>query len=150
MTSKAVVEEFLAQKTIAIVGASRDPRKFGSGVYRDLKSKGYHVIPVNPNADSIEGDRCYPSLAAIPEPVDGAFLVVPPEQAEGIVREADRAGIRRIWMQQQADSEEAVRYCQEHGMKEVHGECILMFAQPQAFFHKPHRWFNGLTGKLPK
>jgi len=66
LASKAAIDEFIAQPAVAIAGASRDGKKFGNAVYRDLKSKGYHVFAVNPNAAIIEGDPCYPSLSALP------------------------------------------------------------------------------------
>jgi predicted CoA-binding protein len=78
MTSRAVVEEFLAQRTLAVVGASRDDKKFGNKVYKDLIRKGYKTYPVNPNAEEIEGQPCYPDLTALPEAVDGLVFVVPP------------------------------------------------------------------------
>jgi uncharacterized protein len=150
VTTKAAVDEFLAQRTLAVVGVSRDPKKFGNSVYKDLKSKGYTVFPVNPNATDIEGDRCYPSLSALPEPVGGALVVVPSAETEQVVQDAARSGIPRVWMQQGSESEAAIEFCRANGISEVHGECILMFAQPQAFFHKPHKWVWGLMGKLPK
>jgi len=150
MTSKAVVDDFLAQRTLALVGASRDPKAFSSNAFKELTEKGYRLIPVNPKADTVMGERCYPSLRDLPEPVGGVLVMVAPAQAEAVVRDAAAAGIKRVWMQQGAESEAAVKFCQENGISEVHGECILMFAQPQKFFHKPHRWMWGVMGKLPK
>lgn len=150
MTSKAAVEEFLSQKKIAVVGASRKRTKFGGMVYRGLKKKGFNVFPVNPNAGEIDGDKCYPDLAALPEPVGGALIVVKPEKAEAVVREAAEAGIRRIWIQQGAESDAAIRFCEENDIQAVHGECIMMFAQPVGFGHGIHRLIWKLLGKLPK
>ena len=70
MTSKKAVDEFLAQRNLAIVGVSRGGKKFGNTIYKELRAKGYHVIPINLHADAIEGDQCYPSVSAVPEPVD--------------------------------------------------------------------------------
>lgn len=150
MTAKASVQEFLAQETLAVVGASRDTSKFGNMVYRELKAKGYQVFPINPNADKIEGDPCYPSLSALPAPVSGVLIVVPPAETEKVVREAAEAGIPRVWMQQGAESEAAIQFCNEHGISAIHGECIMMFAEPTAFYHRFHRWVWGALGKLPQ
>ena len=150
MTSKAAVEDFLAQKTLAVVGVSRGGKKFGNMAYKELRAKGYQVIPVHPNADSIEGDRCYPSLSALPEQVGGVLIVVPPDETEKVVREAVEAGIRRVWMQQGAESEAAIQTCEEQGVSAIHGECILMFAEPTGFGHRMHRWIWGMLGKLPR
>jgi len=60
MTSKAAIDDFLSQGRIAVVGASRSPRKFGNKVFRELQSRGYAVYPVNPRAEEVEGQKCYP------------------------------------------------------------------------------------------
>ena len=150
MTSRTIVEDFVAQRTWAVVGASRDRKKFGNMAYRELKGKGYRTIPVNRNAKEIEGDPCYPSLGALPEPVDAVLVVTPPAETERVVQDAARAGIRRVWMQRGAESDAAVHFCEANGIAEVHGECIMMFARDTGFGHRAHRWVWGLLGKLPK
>ena len=75
---------------------------------------------------------------------------MPPAQTEKVVRDAAAAGIRRAWMQQGSESESAIRLCEENGVSVVHGECILMFAEPAAFYHRGHRWMWGVLGKLPR
>jgi len=149
MTTRASIDDFLKQRTIAVVGASRNKRKFGNTLFRELKAKGYAAIPVNPNSETIEGERCYPSLKALPVKVDGVAVVVPPHEAERIVREAADAGIPRVWLQQGAESKEAIRFCEEHGISVVHGECMLMYAAPTAFPHRAHRFFRNLIGRMP-
>jgi predicted CoA-binding protein len=150
MTSKAAVQDFLAQRTLAVVGASRDGKKFGNKVYKDLIRKGYQTYPVNPNAEEIEGQPCYPNLSALPEAVDGVVFVVPPAETEKVVHEAAEVGIARVWMQQGSESVEAIRFCEEKGISVVSGECILMFAEPAEFYHRMHRWVWAVMGKLPE
>jgi uncharacterized protein len=150
MTSRAAVDEFIHQRTLAVVGVSRSEKKFASMAYSELKKKGYRLFPVNPNTDSIAGERCYASLRDLPEPVDGVVVIVPPAQAESVVRDAYAAGICRVWLQQQSETPAAIHFCQENGISVVHGECILMFAEPTASFHKFHRTINWLFGKAPK
>lgn len=150
MTSKAAVADFVSQRKLAVVGVSRQKMKFGNLAFRELKRKGYKLFPVHPHAEQLEGERCSASLAALPEPVDGLLVIVPPAQAEQVVREAAAAGIRRVWLQQGAGSAAAIRFCEENGISVVHGECILMFAQPAAWYHRAHRWVWGLLGKLPQ
>ena len=149
MTSKAVVEDFISQKTLAIVGVSRGGQKFGNMAYRELKAKGYQLYPIHPSAETLEGDRAYPDFKSLPEKVGGVLVIVPPGQTEKVVREAAETGILRVWMQQGSESKAAIQFCKENGIAEVYGECILMFAG-KLFFHKPHRWVWGLLGKLPK
>jgi hypothetical protein len=150
MATKAAVMDFTAQKVLAVVGVSRSPKKFGTMAYRELKAKGYRLFPVNRNVDSVEGERCYPSLKELPEPVGGVLVVVPPAEAETVMRDAAEAGIGRVWLQNGAESEAAIRYGEQHGISVISGECILMFAEPAGFGHRLHRWFRGVTGRLPR
>ncbi len=149
MNTKAVVDEFLSQRTLALVGISRGGKKFGNIVLREMTTKGYRILPVNPKAEEIQGEKCFSSLRELPERVGGVIVVVPPAETERVVREAHETGISRIWMQQGAESDSAVEYCRQNGMQEVHGRCILMFAPDAAFPHRAHRFFLGLFGKLP-
>jgi hypothetical protein len=150
MTTGADVDAFISQRTLAVVGVSRSGKKFGNTIYRELKKKGYRVLAVHPQAAQVEGDPAYPSLAALPETVGGVVICVPPAQAEQVVREAAGAGIRRVWLQQGAESETAVRLGREKGLAVVAGECIMMFAAPVGFPHNMHRWVWKLLGKLPR
>jgi predicted CoA-binding protein len=149
MTSRASVDAFLAQETLAIAGVSRSGRGFGNAVLKDLTGKGYEILPVHPEAEEVGGMQCSPSIAELPKKVGGLILVVPPQQSEKLVREAKRAGIDRVWMQQGAESPEAIQFCADNGIDAVHGECIMMFAKPTGI-HLFHRWINGLFGKLPE
>lgn len=128
MTLQAVINDFLAQDTLAVIGVSHDRHKFGNIVYRDLRSKGYRVLAVHPQHATVEGDPCYPDLAALPERVAGIVVVVPPHTTEQIVREADAVGIRRVWLQPGAESATAIQYCNEHGLAVVYDECVMVLA----------------------
>ena len=150
MTSKAAVADFVSQRKLAVVGVSRKRAKFGNLAFRELKRKGYKLFPVHPHAEQLEGERCSASLAALPEPVEGVLVIVPPAQAEQVVREAAAAGIRRVWLQQGAGSPATIRFCEDNRISVVHGECILMFAEPAAWYHRAHRWVWKLLGKLPR
>jgi predicted CoA-binding protein len=147
--SRTDVDDFLRQRTLAVVGVSRSGKKFGNVIYRSLREKGYTLIPVHPAAETLEGDRCAPSLRHLPQAVGGVVLVVPPAETERIAREAHEAGIRRVWMQQGAESPAAVQFCREHGMSVISGECLLMFAEPAEWVHRAHRWVWKHLDKLP-
>jgi predicted CoA-binding protein len=149
MNSKKVVEEFLSQKKIAVVGVSRKKTKFGNAIYKELKQKGYQVFPINPHINTFEGDTCYPNLLSLPQKVDAVVINVPPEQTEKVVREVKQAGINKVWLQQGSQSEAAIKFCEENGIDCVSNECILMFAHSPAFIHRAHRWVWGVLGKLP-
>lgn len=149
MTSKKLVDEFLLQKKIAVVGVSRKKTKFGNAIFKELKQKGYEVIAINPHLSEFEGDVCYPNLNSIPEKVDAVVINISPAQTDKVVREAKEVGISKVWLQQGSQSEAAIKFCEENGMECVSNECILMFAQPSAFIHRAHRWIWGALGKLP-
>jgi len=149
MTKRELVDDFLAQKRLALVGASSGGKKFGNAVWKELEAKGYEVFPVHQRADAIAGRRCWRSVAELPEGVGGVVIVVPPQETENVIGDVVKAGIPRVWMQQGSASPAAVRLCEENGVRVVHGECILMFADPAAFVHRAHRWLWGLLGKLP-
>lgn len=72
---QSTIDDFLAQKRIAVVGVSRQGKKFGNWAYKELRAKGYEVYPINPTASEVEGDRCYPALSALPVTVDGVLTV---------------------------------------------------------------------------
>ncbi len=147
MTTKAAVQDFLSQKVLAVVGVSRDPKKFGNMVFSDLKAKGYTVYPINPKAETIGGDKCYASLTDLPEKPGGVVIVTPSLQAEAMVHQAAQAGITRVWLQQGAETPAAIQFCKQNGMDVISGECIFMYAEPTAWFHRAHRFVNTLVGK---
>jgi uncharacterized protein len=138
--------EFVSQKTLAVVGVSRT-RGFGNEIFRHLKRSGYTVYPVNSQADEVEGERCYRSLADLPGKVSGVVVVVPPAQAEGVVADCARLSIGRVWLQQGSESEAALRVAKEHGITAAHGACIMMYANPRGL-HSFHRWLLDLFGRL--
>jgi hypothetical protein len=122
-----LIQEFLNKKNIiAVVGASKDPEKYGHRVYRDLRSGGYKVYPVNPNANEILGDRCYPSLETLPEKPDAVDVVVPPKVTEEVVKTCNRLGITRIWMQPGSESEAAIEFCKDNNIAVIFGKCIMV------------------------
>jgi len=149
MTSREAVDGFLAERTLALVGASRSGRKFGNAVLKALTDKGYRVLPVHRDAPDIDGHQAYPSLAELPEKVGGVIVVVPPVQAEQVVRAAAAAGIGRVWLQQGASSPAALAAADAQGLSVVDGECILMFAEPTGSFHRVHRFVWKVLGRLP-
>ena len=141
------VEKFLTCKRIAVVGASRDARKFGYTIYTDLKNRGYEVCAINPSATEIAGDPCYPDLESVKGKVDAVVMVVRPEKGESIVRQVAGMGIQHLWFQQGADSPELVSLAKELGLNVVSGKCILMYEEPVKSIHSFHRFFAKVFGQ---
>ena len=156
-TLDAKVEDFLAQKRIAIAGVSRNNGHHAAGnlIYDRLKRTGHEVFPVNPHMQSFEGDRCYPDLKSIPGGVDGVVIITRPEVTKRIVRDCSDAGVRRVWMHQSIGkngssvSPEAVEYCRQHDISVIAGACPMMYGDGVDFGHTCMRWILKLTGGLP-
>lgn len=122
-----LIREFLDRKNVfVVVGASRDPKKYGHQVYKDLRNAGYKVYPMNPNADEILKDKCYPSLEDLPEKPDVADFVVPPQITEQLVKTCKKLEVRKIWMQPGSESEKAINFCKKNNMEVVHGVCVMV------------------------
>jgi len=149
-TKKQIIDDILSQKDLAIVGCSRDSRKFGSNVLKELKKRGFNLYPIHRQAKELECLPCYSAIEYLPDNVRTLILITPPEQTEILVREASEKGIQRIWMQQGAESQNAIHYCQENNILYVSGECIMMFAEPVGAIHWVHRAIWKLIGKYPK
>ena len=150
MIARRLVDEFVAQEALAVVGVSRDGRGFGNAVVKELVANGYRVHPVHPQAERLQGLPCARDLASLPERVGGVVVVVPPAQTERVVQEAAAAGIRRVWLQQGAESPAAIAWCAENGVDAVHGECILMFLERAGGIHRLHRTLRRWLGRLPR
>lgn len=149
MPSKAVIDDFLAQRHLAVVGVSGDDKQFANAVYRRLKDGGRTMYAVNrdPAVDSVAGDRCYRSLAEVPDPVDGVVVMVGAQRSADVVREALARGVPRVWLHRGAGpgavSDEAVALCREQGVAVVDGACPFMFDEPVRGVHRVHRAFAG-------
>lgn len=118
--------------TVAVVGATDNPDKYGGRIYRNLKSKGFKVLAVNPTRSTVDGDAAYPTLADLPEEPTIINVVVPPNVGIKIAEEADSLGYKRIWYQPGADSAEIVNYLTDHDFDFLAGPCIMVESRPFA------------------
>jgi uncharacterized protein len=153
MTSRAQIDDFLGQKRLAMVGVSRNPKDFSRGLFRDLRSRGYEVTPVNPGAAEIDGVPAFSSLHDITPAVDGVLLMTSPAVTEQAVEDCATAGIRRVWMYraagQGAVSSKAVEFCEAHGISVIAGECPYMFLRDTNWLHRMHGCLRKITGRYP-
>ena len=150
MVTKKEIEIFFEPKKLAIVGVSRDAKKFGHLVFKDLKAKGYSVYPVNPNADKIDGDRCYKSVKDLPDDIRSVLILTPKKETDSILREVINKGIINIWVQQMSETNQTIKIAEEYQKEIIHKKCIYMFAEPVTGFHRFHRTILKLFGMLPK
>lgn len=110
--------------TIAVVGLSDDPNKTSYMVSEAMQAKGYRIIPVNPNATTILGEKSYPSLKDIPEPIDIVNVFRRPEHTPPIAKEAAEVGAKVIWLQLGIANEEAASIATEGGVTMIMDRCI--------------------------
>jgi predicted CoA-binding protein len=121
------IKEVLTKyKVVAVVGASRDPRKDAHTVPKYLKEKGFRVVPVNPFADEILGEKAYKSLKDIPFPIDIVDIFRPSDQVGPVVEEALETEAKVIWMQLGIRDEEAARRGRQAGKKVIQDRCMRM------------------------
>jgi uncharacterized protein len=154
-TLKEAASEFLSCKRVAVTGVSREPADHGSNVvYKRLRERGYDVFAVNPNADEVEGDRCYHDLRSIPGGVEAVVVGTRPEIAEQTMRECDELGIRRVWMHRGPGSgsvsQAAADYGRARGMAVIAGGCPCMFDPTADLGHKAMRLVLTLSGNVPR
>ncbi len=144
------IDDFFKEKKIAIAGVSRNPKKFGSEIFRMLNEKGYEVLPVNPNAEEIEGEKCYKDITSLPKDVDSLLIVTPKEQTDDLLRQGINKGIKNIWVQQMSNTQQTLKIAEEYEKEIIFGKCVFMFAEPAAGIHKFHRTLVKIFGGLPK
>lgn len=111
--------------TLAVVGISPKLSRPSHGVAAYMRSHGYRVIPVNPNADSVFGERCYASLEEIPEKIDIVVIFRKSEFVPPVVESAVRIRAKVVWMQEGVTHREAARQAREAGLQVVEDRCIL-------------------------
>ena len=154
MTTLAVcANDFLAQRRIALVGVSRNPRDLSRTLFRELRARGYDVIPVHPELVAVDGVTCARRLQDVTPKVDGALLMTPPAATDRVVLDCAEAGVPRVWMHRGAGrgavSPAAVSFCHDHGIAVVDGACPFMFLPGAGFVHRTHGFFARLFGHHP-
>lgn len=152
--SLETIEDFLAQKRIAMPGISRDPANFSVKLFEELCRRGYDVVPVNPHMAEVQGRRCFTRVQDIQPPVEAALLMTSSEATETVVHDCAEAGIRRVWMYRATGkgsvSTKAVAFCRERGIEVVPGQCPFMFLPDTAGVHRFHGFIRKITGRYPR
>ncbi len=151
-TARQTIADFLAQKRIAVVGASRDPKDFNGAMFRTLRERGYDAVPVNPNATEIDGARCFARVQEIQPPVQAALLLTAPEVTDKAAQDCHEAGVNRVWLYGVAgtpNSPRAAEFCRANGMAVVSGYCPHMFLGGTPWFHRFHGLILKIAGRYP-
>ena len=137
-----MVQDFLAQKKVAVVGVS-DKRETGCNLaYTKFKENGYQGFAVNPRISTYRGAPCYPDLKSIPEKPDAVFILASPEVTDQIVQQCVDLGVKHVWMHcmmgtkpglaagMTSVSQEAVEKCKANGIAVIPGSCPNQFLKP--------------------
>lgn len=147
MPSRAVIDDFLEQRRIAVVGVSRTAGDFTTMVYRAFKEAGYEVTAVNAAAgegDTVDGDPIVRRLGMLATPVDAVLVMVPAHAAADVVQEALDRGVMRVWLHRGSGagsvSDDAVAVARRAGAQLVDGACPLMFLGHPGLVHRVHRF----------
>jgi predicted CoA-binding protein len=132
-------------RTIAIVGLSPNPLRPSYFVGYYLQRNGYRIVPVNPKETTILGETCYPSLTAIPFPVDVVDVFRAPEAVPAIAEEAVKIGARALWLQFDVISPEGARIAEQGGLAVVMDRCMKI--EHARYLGRMH-WFGLNTGTI--
>ena len=118
--------------TVAVVGATDNPAKYGAVIYRDLKRKGIAVFPVNPHRATVDGDPSFATLSDLPEAPTIVNFVVPPEHTRTVLAEADQLGYRNVWVQPGAEDAAVLRMLDEGDFNYLANACIMVHSRFQS------------------
>lgn len=147
------VQEFLAAKRIAVAGVSRDRNQPANLIFRRLRDTGHEVIPVNPKAVEVEGQRCYPSLGAVPGTIDAVMIATHPDASVDVVHQAGERGVPIVWFHRSfgtgSVSAAALLACDTRGIRAIVGGCPLMYCGNVDLPHRCFRWWLDFRGTAP-
>lgn len=154
MTPRAAIDDFLAQNRFVFIGVSRNARHFSRTVFREMAAHGYRLVPVNPEADEIEGARAFTDVRDVDGDIDGALLMTPATETLAAVEACAERGITRVWLHRGlggpgSTDPAAVTFCRERGISVVDGQCPLMFVGKPGWIHRLHAWGKRRRGTFP-
>ncbi len=111
---------------IAVVGANDHPGKYGHTIYRDLKRKGYRVVPVNPNRPTVDGDPAYASLADLPEKPGMVNIVTPPNITITVLAQCEKLGLPNVWLQPGSEDDAVMAFLEGSQLNHLANACIMV------------------------
>ena len=152
--TRPLIDDFLAQKRLAFIGVSRDPKDYSRSLFTEFCRRKYITFPVNPHAAEIDGAVPFAHVQDIPGGVDGALLIVPPNALESVLQDCLHAGVPRLWLRNNVDKDSpASRTLAEfssRGGQVIAGYCPFMFLPETASFHSFHAFILKLFGGYPR
>lgn len=149
---RETIDSFIKTKKIAILGASRDKKKWGNMLMKEFQKKGFEVFPVNPAAEEINSVKCYKSIAELPAELENLLIALPKEKVFDAIQDLGSTAIKRVWFQKGggpgSGSPEAIEFCRNKNVEVIYGLCPMMYLVGGP--HKIHLFFLKLFGKAPK
>ncbi|HDS74583.1 MAG TPA: CoA-binding protein [Firmicutes bacterium] len=146
---QSMIEDFLALHRIAFIGVSRNPRDFSRLLDRELVTRGYDVVPVNPQTQEIDGRRSFSDIAAIDPPVDGALIMLPPQRTADALNACADAEVARVWIHRGCEPPNGHLAMRNSKLMVISGECMFMFLPNTGLIHRIHRAIDRFTGRYP-
>ena len=144
------INDFIANRSIAITGISKTKQKFGNTIFRILQNKGFDLYPVHPVINEYNGKSCYHSIQDLPDHVSALVICTNPENTCQIIKEAHIQGINHVWIQQGAENIDSIVFGKSKNMNIIHNQCILMYTEPVGAIHRLHRFCNKLFRTHPE
>lgn len=154
MSTRSLIEDFLAVKRFAFVGVSGDPKDFSRILMREFIKRGYDPVPVNPNQAKIEGQPAYDSVKDIDPPIKAVLIMTGLESALNVLNDCKQAGVGLVWLYRSigkgAMSSEAIEFCEQNNIGVIPGFCPFMFFPNTGFIHRLHAFFKKIKGSYPR
>lgn len=144
---KELINSFIEEKKIALIGISSKKEKFGNAVLKELKEKGFEIYPVGTNISEFEGSKVYNSIDDLPEGINFALISVAKEKSELIVKDLIKKEIKNIWFLRGSYDQKFETLLKESNCNYIVNKCILMYAEPVKSIHAFHRCLVKLFGK---
>ena len=146
--------EFLEQRRFAVAGVSRSGDSAANYIFKRFLESGKEVFPINPNAETVEGERCYASLDELPAPVDAVIVATHRDQSLAVARQCKAVGVHYVWFHRSIDggsfTEEAAELCSDYGATVIPGGCPMMHLEPVDLGHRCMHVVLDRLGRLPK
>ncbi len=153
IVTKRAIDRFYANKRIAVIGASRDKRKYGHALLVELRKRGYDAVAVNSSAPVIGGIPSYRNIKDVAPRAEAAFVILSAPKLDAVVRDCAEAGVRTLWMHEHVmkgvRNPRAIFLCEESGIECIAGFCPMMFLPKTGLQHKLHGSVMKLFGAYP-
>ncbi len=143
------IEDFLTNDAFVLFGVSRDKKKFGNTILKELTGKGLKIYPIHREMEMLEDIKCYKKLSSLPEKIDAAIICTQAEKTIAILEDLKSNGIKNVWLQRGSADMDIYRNFTGDFSNLIFNKCILMFAN-QSGIHKFHSRILRFFGKYPR